>query len=198
MSFKNFIFSSVCISATYLVGEMLHQKSVDAKKPVAVDYTIKAVKNKMTLEEAVKKIPPKYGVDQQTVAVLLKKESGGNMQAERFEPHKLKDAKKYSSCPKEQKKFASSHCALQVFGLEAARRNIHWSELKDPEACIELGMAVWLEKELLCKKKLKNPTKYELLRCTAKRYNGAGPKAEQYAETFMEEYAKLTINKKRT
>lgn len=201
--FKNFFIFTTLLFVTYKFGSLCQKKAREetnnrATKSVVVEssnpYFFKPPRE-LSLEEAVATIPSKYGVDPVAVKVLIKKESNGNMQAERFEPHKLQDAKKYSSCPKEQKKISSSHCALQVFGLEAARRQIHWSELKKPEVCVELGMAIWLEKELLCRKKLKSPTRYDLLKCTAKRYNGGGQAANRYAEKFMEDYARLSINK---
>jgi hypothetical protein len=181
------VFVSV-LSVVCATGNTNYNESVEIPK-------LGEAKKPLSVEESLKTIPPKYGVDDTIVQVLLKKESGGNMAAERLEPHKIKQASKYSKDVKDQKKWASSHCMFQVHGLEAAQRSVHWSELKTPEVCTELAMAVWLSKEQRCRKKLKSPDKYDLLKCTAKAYNGSGSRAEMYAKSFMEEYARIRINK---
>lgn len=45
-----------------------------------------------------------------------------------------------SKNPEEVRAWASSHCPFQVMAVHASEAGLEWSDLYDPEVCVELGM----------------------------------------------------------
>ena len=148
---------------------------------------------RISFDEAISTIPAKYNVPAIVVDTLINKESNGNMGAMRFEPTLVKRMEKFADSKEEARMLASSHCAFQVLGIHAKERKIPWYKLYDAEVCTEIAMNLWAKRRENCQKKHKN--RYDILHCTAKRYNGAGRMAERYADDFMTRLARAKINK---
>ena len=165
------IFLLVCLVFGFYYG--MTKETVETA-PLAVKKEVK------TFEELIKVIPPAFNVPDHIVDILILKESGGNMQAIRFEEHLVpRVKKKYKVNDHEAMNLSSSHCAMQILGLHAKERGFHWSKLYEPETCIETAMAIWKSGYEKCSEK--HGHEYDRLYCAAKRYNGG----DEYARDFM-------------
>lgn len=140
-------------------------------------------------KQALKEIPPKYGIHPLEVEAIEEMESAnGDMDAVKTEfhnPRQIAIAAKFTNNKEKQKLLAISYCRWQVMGYEAEKRGVPYYKLHDPRTCVEVGSSVRAEKREICRKKGVSDD-YDLKKCTAKYYNGDGPDAEAYSVKFME------------
>lgn len=140
-------------------------------------------------KQALREIPPKYGIHPLEVEAIEEMESSnGDMDAVKTEfhnPRQIAIAAKFTNDREKQKLLAISYCRWQVMGYEAEKRGVPYYKLHDPRVCVEIGSAVRAEKRSICEKKGVSDY-YDLKKCTAKYYNGDGPDAEAYSNKFME------------
>lgn len=135
-----------------------------------------------TIEQLVQEVPGKYGLPVELVEAVVERESNGRNASLRFEPSQEARAKKAakSSHPDVWRGYAASHCAMQVMGWWSPEFGLKdWSELYDPETCVEVGSAI-LKK---CLDRAKGPRKIDRYYQTLVCYNG------------KETYAKEVLNK---
>lgn len=150
-----------------------------------VERLIEVHKPSPSLKDLLQSVPPAYGVSPALAAAMVNMESGGRMDAIRFEPGQMTRAAKFSKDPEQQRMLSSSHCALQIMGYNAARLGISWSDLYDPETCFETGMAILKE----CLDRHKNKSKYQQLHSALVCYNGG----EKYADAILGRIGRVLI-----
>lgn len=148
------------------------------------------VDKKPDVQQLLREIPERYGVPGIVVAVLLEKESNGKMNAIRFEEHYMrrKDVQSASANPEQRRMLSSSHCALQVMGINAVARGYSWSDLYDPEICVEVSMAIFAD---CMERHVKAGSKYDQLKRAFECYNGS----EHYAHDAMNKLSRLAVEK---
>lgn len=154
-------------------------------KEIEVPKLIQVHKPTPGLKELIETVPPVYGVSPVLAAAMTDQESGGRMDAIRFEPSQMTRAAKYSKNPEQQRMLSSSHCALQVMGYNAARLGISWADLYDPETCFEAGMKVLKE----CLDRHKDKKKYDQIYNALTCYNGS----ERYAQLILGKIGRALI-----
>jgi hypothetical protein len=74
----------------------------------------------------------------------------------------------------EQRQWASSHCPFQVMAMHADKAGLEWSDLYDPEICVDLGMKV-LES---CWQEAQGYDTLERVDRTGRCYNGGNTKTQ--------------------
>ena len=187
-SFTRILIKLPILAVLFLLGSVALGKKNTWGSPHSNKTPLPNIVSEMSLVEALNIIPPKYGVPAQVVSVLIEKESGGDMAAIRFEPSQIKHAEKYSKNKDLQRMYASSHCALQIMGYNAAARGVEWYELYKPETCVEVGMNIWAKcRENRCDK---TSSSYDCIKATATCYNGS----TKYAADFMRRLGEDVIN----
>lgn len=168
------------VGAGYVGGYLPKQVRIEE-----VEKVIEVHKPAPSIKELLEQIPPAYGVSPVLAAAMVSQESGGKMDAIRYEPGQMSRAAKFSKNPEQQRMLSSSHCALQIMGYNAARLGISWSDLYDPETCFEAGMTIVKE----CLDRHKTKSKYEQLRGALTCYNGS----ERYADAILGRISRALI-----
>lgn len=120
-----------------------------------------------------------YGVPYSLAQAMVRQESGGKMNAIRYEPGQVERAKKITGATGEQlRMYASSHCSLQIMAWHTPKYSLTWSDLYNPEVCAEMGMKIMAD----CLNRHKGAKSaahraFKALAC----YNGS----EEYAQKIM-------------
>lgn len=172
---------SAVTGAAYVGGVLPENVRVEQ-----VEKLIHVERPKRTIEELLKEIPEKYGISPLLAAAIVDQESGGRMNAIRYEPSQMARAAKITSNPEQQRQYASSHCALQIMGWWAPKYNLTWSDLYDPETCFEVGMNILAN----CHERQKG-NKVEKIRGALICYNGS----EKYADVVLARIGTLLIER---
>jgi len=154
---------------------------------IVTQWKEKLIPFEPTFDELITRIPPMHGVPQEVVQVLLDKESGGQMDAIRYEPHHMKRVAKYSGNEHQRRMYASSHCAFQVMGWHMPARNMSWADLYKPRVCIETAMEVWSS----CIKRHAGKPAYDMYEYAARCYNGS----QAYGKDFVYRLSRLAVAK---
>jgi len=150
-----------------------------------VTETVEVPKQQKPLKELIQTIPPKYGISPLVMAAIVERESGGQVDAVRFEPSQMARAAKITKNPEKQRAYASSHGLAQVMGWWAPEFNLRWFDLYEPETNIEVASAI-LKK---CADKQKAKSKVERLRGSLKCFNGG----DVYADAVMKRIGERLI-----
>ena len=140
------------------------------------------------LDQTIHKLSRVYDINPKLLTTIMYMESRGEqkpMKARRFEGNRLLErAYRHTKDPHEAKMLASSHCATQILGLTAKDFGVHWSELYEPEMCIEMAVFLVARHKHNCKKY----NAQEVLEyCIARRYNGS----KRYAKRFLAHFYDL-------
>lgn len=128
-------------SLTELLSREGSAGAIVEQAEAGIDAVLRKHKER-NFEELIQSVPPKYGVPPVLAEAIVEQESNGRRDAVRFEPGQMGRARKCSKDPAQQRMFASSHCAFQIMGWHAPRYGITWSDLYDPETCVEVAMAI--------------------------------------------------------
>ena len=176
-----FIVLGFALTGAAYVGGIVPEriKEVEVEKLILIERT------SPTLRELLETIPPDYDVPVMVAFAVANQESGGRMDAIRFEPGQMSRAAKFTRDPEKQKMLSSSHCALQVMGYNAARLGISWSDLYVPETCVKTAMVILKE----CLDRHKGKPKYEQLYGALTCYNGS----EKYAQAILSRIGRALI-----
>lgn len=142
--------------------------------------------NRVYLIKLIDTIAPKYNINPRVVTTIMYMETRGSkmpMIERTFEGERLfNKALPYANNDEyEAHMLASSHCALQIQGLTANDYQVHYSELYNPQVCIETGVFLLARHKKNCKKYNKDET---LEYCMARRYNGSRKYAEKFIQLF--------------
>jgi len=150
---------------------------------------VQVSRTRPSLESLITTIPGLYGVPVEVVRVILDKESGGRMDAVRYEPGQVERARRVSksSNPDQIRAYASSWCAMQIMGWWAPIHGLTWKDLLDDEVCIELGVKIFRE----CLDRHKALSKVDRLFKAYECYNGS----QAYAHDAMDRLGKLLISR---
>lgn len=143
----------------------------------AIERIVPVAKPEPSLTDLIERVPPAYGVSSTLVKAVIQQESGGKKDAYRFEPSQMARAAKFSKNVEQQRMLASSHCAMQVMGYNAARLGLSWSELYDLETCVEVGVKILKE----CLDRHEGKPKYQKYYHALWCYNGG----EKYAAEVL-------------
>lgn len=150
---------------------------VQGPEKVEVEKIVEILKEEESLEDLLQEVPQVYGVPEMIARAIVRQESGGKMNAIRFEPGQMARAGKFTKNVEQQRMLASSHCALQVMGWHAPGLGIDWTDLYKPRTCMEAGMKILAD----CMKRSKNESKYQTYYRALACYNGS----EKYASEVM-------------
>jgi hypothetical protein len=140
------------------------------------------VQPKMSLEEALEKIPLELGVDPNVIKAICQWESMDGKDLHRFEPGKFEMALQLTTSVFEAKQLASSHGACHVLGLTARSLGYHWSELDDNEKGVRAATMAYRD----CLDR-NNSNEDASIRC----YNGSGDKTWTYLKKVKPILAKI-------
>lgn len=138
-------------------------KFVDREVKVEVE------KQKRSLTEILNTVPLKYGISPLLMAAIVERESGGKLNAIRFEPSQMARAAKITRNPDEQRMYASSHGPFQIMGWWAPEFGLTWAQLYDPEIAADVASRIVQR----CEKPHKGKSKVELIRGACSCYNGS-------------------------
>jgi len=152
----------------------------------------------LSLEEAIHRASRDYGVDSLILKVISEKESAnGNMRSlYRFEPglySRIRGDKAFKSLSdSEVRMLASSHGVFHILGLTAEQQcQLHFSKLYNVEVAANCAAKIVRNID----EKVSEKSTSHRLREIFKRYNGAGPAAENYAADAMGRLAALLYQK---
>lgn len=160
-------------------------------RPKVIVRRVEVEKKAKPLEVLITEIPPKYAIDPLVIAAIVRQESGGRLDAVRFEPGQMDRARRVTGKKSEQqlRPYASSHGPLQIMGWWAPEFGLSsWTEFYDAETSVEVGSAILRR----CLDKSKATTKYGKYRDGLKCWNGS----EQYADTVLSSLGKLLIEER--
>lgn len=148
---------------------------------------VEVEKKTKPLPELIAEIPPKYNINPLVIAAIVRQESGGKVDAIRFEPGQVQRARKVVGNKSEDQihQYASSHGVTQIMGWWAPEFNLSWKDLYDPETNIEVASAI-LRK---CLDKSTAKTNYARHRDALKCWNGS----EKYADTVLASMGRLLL-----
>ncbi len=131
------------------------------------------------------------------VAIVLKESSDGNKNyLYRFEPSVFSLRAKIDSkfTENERRMLASSHGITQIMGYRAESDcGVHWSKLYDNYTSLSCSAKIIKENIFRASKTISNPA--QRLKEAYRMYNGAGPRAEQYASDAMSIIGELLFDK---
>lgn len=172
---------------TYITN--IYQETLDK---LTITKTIKIPSHELPLEDIINRVAKTRKIPSIVLQTIIAKESGAGTHLYRFEPdvyNRLRTTSKLSD--DETKMLASSHGAMQVMGFNAETRcGVHWSKLYDEFTGIDCGAKI-LREEL---DKAPGKNAGERLWQAFKRYNGSGPRAENYADEALASLGKLFIS----
>lgn len=146
---------------------------------------VEVEKPQADLKTLIKEIPPKYGIPPLLAAAMVERESGGKMDAIRYEPGQVDRAKKITKNESQIRMYASSHCALQIMGWHAPRYGLSWSDLYDPETCVEVSMSILKD----CMDRHTGKRKVDQIKGALTCYNGS----PVYAQAIKDRLSDLLI-----
>lgn len=177
--------ASAAAGAAYFTGYLPeHVRVEEIEKLVHVETP------KPTFKELMKTVPAAYGIPEILVDTIVEAESGGRMDAIRFEAHHWDRAVKIApkNSPKDTiRLYASSVCSLQIMGWHAPRYGLTPADLFEPENCVEVGMAILRD----CLSRHKDKSKYAQYRSALTCWNGS----EDYADRALSQLGRKLIER---
>jgi soluble lytic murein transglycosylase-like protein len=177
------IFASVITAFGAFAWTITREPEVIIKSKI-----VEVKKGKENLNDLLSEIPSVYGIPESIARAIVEQESGGKMEAIRFEPSQMSRAAKFTKNTEQQKMLASSHCAMQVMGYHAPTLGLTWTDLYDPRTCVETGMKILSD----CMNRAKDKGKYNKYFSALACYNGS----EKYAHQVLGAVAKQLIEEK--
>lgn len=152
-----------------------------------VEVTVPVVPPKKSVRELVEEMSPEFHVSPLLVGAIVERESGGKMDAVRFEPSQVERARKVSKSSNENqvRAYASSHCALQVMGYHAPKYGVSWADLYTPETCFRVGLSILKD----CMDRNANKPKVQQIHGALACYNGS----TEYADAVIGRLGELLI-----
>lgn len=112
-------------------------------EPIVETRVIEVPEKQREFREYLRESANAYGVPETVAFAMAHQESGGRMNAIRYEPGQVERARKLTKASGEQlRMYASSHCSMQVMGWHAPALGLSWSDLYNPRTCAEIGMKI--------------------------------------------------------
>lgn len=147
------------------------------------------VVKKQSLAESISLISSQNGVSPLLSLAIVDQESGGKIDAIRFEPSQIERARRVvgNKSADELHQYASSHGLFQIMGYHAKRFNLSWVDLYKPETNITIGTKILAE----CINKSKKVSKYDRIFDGLVCYNGS----EKYAKEVIGRLGKTLIER---
>lgn len=178
------VLTAASITGAAYFGGLLPERVHEVEKLVHVE------RPQPTLDELLEIVPPQYGVAPLLARAIINRESGGRMDAVRFEPthwdRALKAAPK--GTPRDTVRlYASSICALQVMGWHAPRFGFSPVDLFNPQNCFDAGMAILKD----CMDRHSGKTRAAQIRSALTCYNGS----TEYADEVMQTLGQMLIDR---
>jgi hypothetical protein len=150
--------------------------------------------------EAQRILEERFRIPRAVWVTLARRESGFSMYASRFEPGQMKNVKHLTPDPHEQRWYASSHGRFQVMGFHVPRlREKYGLDITEQGLAFDprqnaLAAGTILSECFRDSRVQKHKQNRERLRALFACFNGAGPRAEAYADAAMKELSSELLN----
>ena len=152
-----------------------------------------------SVDELLNEIPRQHGIPREVIEVLIEKESAGrrsdDKRCEWQSDYWLSQAKKITNDPEQRDAYRCSYGVMQVAGWHAPRYGLTWADLTDVRTNVEVGTAIFAACYNQAKDQQTRGISYDALRRAYRCYNGAGPRAEAYADHAMQLLTKRVISR---
>lgn len=131
----------------------------------------------------------KHGIHPTLLMAIVEKESGGKIDAIRYEPGQLTRAAKITKNPEQQRMFASSHGLAQVMGWWAPEFKLSWADLYDPETNLDTASEILKS----CMTRHAGKTRVMQIHGALACYNGSTKYADDVLRTIGEKLIERTL-----